>query len=58
MYEVINGDPRHSDHRPIIVKLHGTDERVSNGTSCPSFKFEARWLQEDKCDELVQKAWL
>ena len=41
---VLNGEPRHSDHRPIIVKLEGVDKRWRSGDN--NFRFEARWLQE------------
>ncbi|XP_051220216.1 uncharacterized protein [Lolium perenne] len=56
-YKAINGDPRHSDHRPVIVILdpdphlgssHGVRERP---------KFEAFWLEEDQCEEVVHNAW-
>lgn len=42
MFHVINGDPRHSDHRPVIVLIKGIVEVRSSG-------FEARWLEEEAC---------
>jgi hypothetical protein len=53
---VINGDPRHSDHRPLII----TTERVPRGggqRNCGGFRFEASWLQEEKCAAVVEEAW-
>jgi hypothetical protein len=53
--KVINGDPRHSDHRPLII----TTERSIGGGGrygSRSFKFEANWLQEEKCREVVEEA--
>lgn len=55
--KVINGDPRHSDHRPIIIDV-GTRERrewIQQMESLP--KFEARWLEEDDCMARVEEAW-
>ncbi|KAE8791529.1 Elongation factor 1-alpha [Hordeum vulgare] len=52
---VRNGDPRHSDHHPIIVYMEGANRgwRRSDHNFC----FEARWLQEDGCEEVIKKAW-
>ncbi|KAE8786302.1 Elongation factor 1-alpha [Hordeum vulgare] len=52
---VRNGDPRHSDHRPIIVYMEGADRGWRR--SDHNFRFEARWLQEDGCEEVIKKAW-
>jgi exonuclease III len=56
-YKVINGEPRHSDHRPIIVDTQGARcvRRSSARSSGP--RFEARWLQEEGCKEIVENAW-
>jgi hypothetical protein len=57
MVRVFNSNPRHSDHRPVIV----TSNRVSNGgggrQERNSFHFEVSWLGEKKCVEVVAKAW-
>jgi hypothetical protein len=54
---VFNGNPRHSDHRPVVV----TTNRVPNGgggrQESSSFHFEVSWLGEEKCAEVVEKAW-
>ena len=58
LVRVLNGDPRHSDHRPIVVYL---GERVSRGWRQPMdmlHKFEARWLEEEECSTYVEAAWL
>ncbi|XP_071685251.1 uncharacterized protein [Lolium perenne] len=58
LYRVINGDPRHSDHRPIIVELNEQSsplEGRGGGEKC--FRFEASWLQEEGCEGVVEEAW-
>jgi exonuclease III len=57
-YEVVNGDPRHSDHRPVTVTVEGTNENSPAMRGAIDFKFEANWLQEEGCSELIQSAWL
>ena len=53
---VVNGDPRHSDHRPLIIDTGDREQRL-RGDSCEiSPKFEAKWLEEE-CLERVEKAW-
>jgi hypothetical protein len=53
---VQNGDPRHSDHRPIIVTME--DDVVDRQESSePAFRFEASWVHEENCDTIVQNAW-
>jgi len=42
---VINGDPRHSDHRPVIVDVGDRDFRRSGSSMKVLKKFEARWLE-------------
>jgi hypothetical protein len=57
LYKIINGDPRRSDHRPIIAKLNGQAMVDRDRRSPRTFRFEARWLQEEQCDEVVTNAW-
>lgn len=54
-YVVVNGEPRHSDHRPIIVHMEGIDRGWMRGDRL--FRFEARWLQEDGCEDVIREAW-
>jgi len=55
-FRVINGDPRHSDHRPIIVEVN--EEMRSNvRPGGKAFRFEAGWIQEEHCKTIVENAW-
>lgn len=54
---IINGDPQHSDHRPIIIDTHGAAERRRGATRNLMPRFEARWLEEEGCKEVVKEAW-
>ncbi|XP_045083714.1 uncharacterized protein [Aegilops tauschii subsp. strangulata] len=54
-FSVLNGAPRHSDHRPVIVCTQGGIRRERGGDG--GFRFEAWWLQEAGCSEEVQGAW-
>jgi hypothetical protein len=57
LHKVINGDPRHSDHRHVIIE-HDEQASVGGGGRSPkTFRFEARWLQEEQCEEVVTEAW-
>lgn len=50
-FSVRNGDPRHSDHRPVIVIVE--EEVVRSRRGCgPAFRFEAEWVQEENCARL------
>lgn len=53
---VVNGDPRHSDHRPIIIDVGNKENNEWNGPMQVFPKFEARWLQEE-CEARVIDAW-
>ena len=55
-YRVINGDPGHSDHRPIIIYVHEERDNFVTREESRTFHFEARWLEEEKCDEVVHNA--
>lgn len=54
---VVNGDPCHSDHRPIIIDTYGAMERRHSGGGYQNPKFEARWVEEEGYRELVKEAW-
>lgn len=56
-YQVINGDPRHSDHRPAIVTSDRPVVKAERGSRRSRFKFEASWLEEEKCVQVVGDAW-
>jgi exonuclease III len=55
-FRVVNGEHFHSDHRPVIVYLEDDGMRQRPNKKGP-FRFEARWLQEEGCDGIVEKAW-
>jgi hypothetical protein len=57
LYKIINGDPRHSDHRPIIAELNEQAMWESGERVTSMFRFEARWLHEEQCEEIVMEAW-
>ncbi|CAN1817498.1 Putative ribonuclease H protein At1g65750 [Linum perenne] len=41
-----------SDHRPLRLSLHGQ----RNNSQCP-FRFDACWLSDPECDEIILKAF-
>lgn len=53
---VFNGDPRHSDHRPVIVTTE-RDASLLRGRGDGGFKFEACWLEEEDFRRVVEEAW-
>ena len=53
---VINSDPRHSDHRPVIIQTEGREKGCTRGSK-RAFHFEVGWLGEDKCAEVVGDSW-
>ena len=54
LHKVINGEPRHSDHRPVIVETEHR-ERVLGPPRTKTFRFEASWTEED-CAAIVENA--
>ena len=57
LHKIINGDQRHSDHKPLIVELNGRTCMPQERAVPNLFCFEARWLQEEECAHVVEKAW-
>jgi len=55
-YHVRNGDPRHSDHVPVVVTMEKEVDRRRSG-GCSPFRFEASWVQEENCEMIVENAW-
>ncbi|KAJ1255254.1 hypothetical protein BS78_K272300 [Paspalum vaginatum] len=55
--KVINGDPRSSDHRPIIISTDREDEGIRRRHGAGGFKFEASWVKESGCRKVVEDAW-
>uniref|UniRef100_A0ACD5VK05 Uncharacterized protein n=1 Tax=Avena sativa TaxID=4498 RepID=A0ACD5VK05_AVESA len=56
-FKVMNVDPRHSDHRPVIVDTHGGVGRRKGPARGSLPRFEARWLEEEECRGIVENAW-
>lgn len=57
-FKVTNGDPKHLDHRPVIMETDGGGAGFrSGGRGSHSFRFEAGWVQEEQCGETVKNAW-
>ena len=57
LVRVINGDPRHSDHRPLIVECGEREPTIHGCYRDISIKFEAKWLEEEDCFGRVEEAW-
>ncbi|KAE8767904.1 Elongation factor 1-alpha [Hordeum vulgare] len=55
-FAVVNERPRHSDHRPLVVNTEGDVGRQFKGGD-RGFRFEAWWLQEEGCAEVIREAW-
>jgi hypothetical protein len=52
---VINGEPRHSDHRPVKVVME-EEPRWGSSPGAAAFCFEAGWIQEEQCATIVENA--
>ena len=56
-YKVINGDAYHSDHRAIHVQVNPCNKPKWTGGGGLNKRFEAQWLLEEDCANVVQQAW-
>lgn len=56
-YKVLNGDPYHSDHRPVTILMGGSYKTTARGGRGHTFRFEAKWLQEEDCEVVIKNAW-
>jgi hypothetical protein len=56
-HKVLIGDPRHSAHRPITIVVDGVHKTGNQQRGCNGFRFEAKWLLEESCEEVVKNAW-
>jgi hypothetical protein len=56
LVHVKNGDPYHSDHRPVVITTK-EELLVRRPNDHPSFKFEASWLQEEGFRRVVEEGW-
>jgi hypothetical protein len=56
-YKVVNGCPEHSDHRPVLLSVDGPSRRQRPRPNSLNKRFEARWILEEDCEQVVQSAW-
>lgn len=56
-FRVTNGDPYHSDHRPVRIDTEGAAAVRRYPARNPTPRFEASWLEEEGCKNIVQNAW-
>lgn len=56
-YKVVNGNAEQSDHRPVILWVDGSRGQPRRTGGEQAKRFEARWLLEEGCDEMVRSAW-
>lgn len=56
-YRVLNGDPHPSDHRSITIFVEGSNRASIGRSGAHIFKFEAKWIQEEDCEAVVNNAW-
>jgi hypothetical protein len=54
---VVNGDPRHSDHRPVIITTDFLPAQGKRWEPNGHFHFEASWMGEETCAAVVTGAW-
>lgn len=57
LVHVKNGDPYHSDHRPVIIDTDSHRPWQRGHREGNSFRFEANWLQEEDCAKVVEESW-
>ena len=55
--QVVHADHRHSDHRPIVVCCDHQSIRMGRTHRGNHFHFEASWLLEEDCAEVIQNTW-
>jgi hypothetical protein len=56
-YRVINGEPRHCDHRPLIIDTHSVERCRRSPARGLTPRFEANWFEEEGCTDIIQDAW-
>jgi len=57
LVHVKNGDPNHSNHRPVVndTEYHRPRRRANREDN--PFRFEVSWLEEEDCARVVEEAW-
>ena len=56
-YKVISGEHGNSDHQPLIIQVDGAFRRPQPCVHGINRRFEAQWLVEENCEEIVKNAW-
>lgn len=54
---IVNGDPRHLDHRPVIIDTQGAQAKGQYSGNNMMPRFEARWTEEEECREKIKETW-
>ena len=55
--QVVHADYSHSNHRPTVVCCDHQSIRMGENPPRQSFRFEASWLLEEDCAEVIQNTW-
>jgi hypothetical protein len=56
-YKFTHGDQRHSDHRPVIMDVQREyPKKQYRSIAGLGPRFEACWLEEEECDDIVAQA--
>lgn len=53
LMSVMNADPYYSNHRPVVVV---TESFPRTGSRGGGFKFEASWIKEEGCRQVIEDA--
>ena len=54
-FKVVNGDPRHSNHHPLVIDTgEVVRQQVDKGGD---IWFKATWVEEEACRTVVKDAW-
>ena len=56
-YKVISGEHGHLDHQPLIIYVDGAFRWPQPCVHGINRRFEAQWLVEENCEEIVKNAW-
>ncbi|KAK1650518.1 hypothetical protein QYE76_068323 [Lolium multiflorum] len=56
-FRVINEEPRHSDHSPVVVEIDEDRREGCGGGGERPFRFEAAWMVEENCKVVIRNAW-
>lgn len=54
LINVKNGDPYHSDHRPVVIDTEMIPRSKGGGSG---LRFEVNWIQEEGYHKVIEDAW-